>query len=72
MLALILDVCLRAGELDIGRFYDLPPELQALHLEHATNEWTGAYQARKPATGQGVREAMAIQAEGIRRAQGGA
>lgn len=56
MLALIISVCLKAGELDYRVFFDLPEVVQADLLEHERNIWTDAYKAPPPKR-QGAREA---------------
>lgn len=63
MLALIVSVCLRGGELDYTRFWSLPEEVQETLLEHERNLWTGAYGARDDA--QAVKAAQKADADAM-------
>jgi len=64
MLALIISVCLRGGELDYRRFFDLPEVVQADLLEHERNMWAEAYRVQ-PAAKQGVNAAAAADREAV-------
>lgn len=68
-LAIILDACVLLHMRDPAEFYAMPSDLQTLWYEHALNAWTGAYMTRKDGP-QSSKDAMAIQAEAIERAQG--
>jgi len=43
-LGIVMVACTLAGELDLDRYWSLPPHVQSLWIEHATNTITGRYQ----------------------------
>lgn len=63
MLALIVSVCLRGGELDYTRFWALPEEVQETLIEHERHMWTGGYGALPEA--QGVKAARKADADAV-------
>ena len=64
MLALIVSVCVRAGELDYRRFWLLPDDVQETLIEHERNLWANGYHA--PAReAQGVNEGRKADADAV-------
>lgn len=64
MLALIVSLCTRAGELDYRRFWELPDEVQEVLIEHERNLWAGAY-GPPPREAQGVAEGRKADADAV-------
>lgn len=71
MLALIVSVCLRGGELDYTRFWTLPEEVQETLIEHERNLWTGAYGAISGAQAHKAAQKADAEAMDALRSRGG-